>query len=109
MRRPPRTSGKFQPQLFIKELNTQRALGSYETVEEAAAVLATANDKMKPNKESVFVMVPVRQQARSTARYAAPRLGLPALCPAHRHTSAHAHHADHAAPRVAGVNDGRGA
>ena len=38
------TSGKFQPQLFIKELNTQRALGSYETVEEAAAVLATAND-----------------------------------------------------------------
>ena len=44
------SSGKFQPQLFINELNTQRALGSYETAEEAAAVLAAANDKMK-NKQ----------------------------------------------------------
>ena len=56
------SSGKFQPQLFVTELNTQRALGSYETAEEAAAVLATANDKMK-NEESVFV-VPVKQQAK---------------------------------------------
>ena len=56
------SSGKFQPQLFINELNKQRALGSYETAEEAAAVLATANDKIK-NKEPVFV-VPVKEQAK---------------------------------------------
>ena len=36
------SSGKFQPQLFIKELNTQRALGSCDTVEEAAEMLAEA-------------------------------------------------------------------
>ena len=35
------SSGKFQPQLFIKELNTQRALvGSCDTAEEAAEKLA---------------------------------------------------------------------
>ena len=69
------SSGKFQPQLFINELNTQRALGSYETAEEAAAVLAAANDKMK-NKESVF-MVPVRQQAKhGTVRCTCPHSAL---------------------------------
>ena len=39
-------SGKYQPQLFVKELNKQRALGSFETAEEAAEVLAEANNKM---------------------------------------------------------------
>ena len=69
------SSGKFQPQLFINELNTQRALGSYETAEEAAAVLAAANDKMK-NKESVF-MVPVKQQAKhGTVRCTCPHSAL---------------------------------
>ena len=77
------SSGKFQPQLFINELNTQRALGSYETAEEAAAVLAAANDKMK-KKESVF-MVPVKQQAKHGT---VATLHLPALCPAYPLTSA---------------------
>jgi hypothetical protein len=56
------TSGKFQPQLFIKELNTQRALGSCDTAEEAAEKLAEANDKLK-RKEAVFA-APVKKQAK---------------------------------------------
>ena len=56
------SSGKFQPQLFIKELNTQRALGSCDTVEEAAEMLAEANDKLK-RKEAVFT-APLKKQAK---------------------------------------------
>ena len=56
------SSGKFQPQLFIKELNTQRALGSCDTAEEAAEMLAEANDKLK-RKEAIFT-APVKKQAK---------------------------------------------
>ena len=56
------SSGKFQPQLFIKELNTQRALGSCDTAEEAAEKLAEANDKLK-RKEAIFT-APVKKQAK---------------------------------------------
>ena len=56
------SSGKFQPQLFIKELNTQRALGSCDTVEEAAEMLAEANYKLK-RKEAVFT-APLKKQAK---------------------------------------------
>lgn len=56
------SSGKFQPQLFIKELNTQRALGSCDTAEEAAEKLAEANDKLK-RKEAIFT-APVKEQAK---------------------------------------------
>ena len=56
------SSGKFQPQLFIKELNTQRALGSCDMAEEAAEKLAEANDKLK-RKEAVFT-APVKKQAK---------------------------------------------
>ena len=56
------SSGKFQPQLFIKELNTQRALGSCDTAEEAAEKLAEANDKLK-RKEAVFT-APLKKQAK---------------------------------------------
>lgn len=38
------TSGKYQPQIFVKELGKQRQLGSYETAEEAAQVLARAKE-----------------------------------------------------------------
>ena len=44
-------SGKFQPQLFIKELNTQRALGSCDTAEEAARAVAAALAKRKRGEE----------------------------------------------------------
>ena len=56
------SSGKFQPQLFIKELNTQRELGSCDTAEEAAEKLAEANDKLK-RKEVIFT-APVKKQAK---------------------------------------------
>ena len=60
------SSGKFQPQLFIKELNTQRALGSCDTVEEAAEMLAEANDKLK-RKEAVFT-APLKKQAKAPSQ-----------------------------------------
>jgi hypothetical protein len=92
------SSGKFQPQLFIKELNTQRALGSCDTAEEAAEMLAEANEGGCIHGSA---------EEAGKAWFGAPHL--PALCPAYLHTSTHADHADHAAPRVAGVDDGRGA
>ena len=56
------TSGKFQPQIYVKELGRQRDLGSCGTVEEAAEKLAEANDKLK-RKEAVFT-APVKRQAK---------------------------------------------
>ena len=52
-------SGEFQPQIYDKELDKQRALGSFETAKEAAAKLAAANDKMKAN-EPVFAKFTMR-------------------------------------------------
>ena len=56
------TSGKFQPQIYVKELGRQRDLGSCDTAEEAAEKLAEANDKLK-RKEAVFT-APVKKQAK---------------------------------------------
>ena len=36
------TSGKFQPQIFLKETGGQRALGTFDSAEEAARELARA-------------------------------------------------------------------
>ena len=54
-------SGKFQPQIFVNSSGGQRALGSFATAEEAAAVLAAANDKLK-NDEPIWDE-PVKKQA----------------------------------------------
>ena len=66
------TSGKFQPQIYVKELGRQRDLGSCDTAEEAAEKLAEANDKLK-RKEAVFT-APVKKQAKhGSVRCACPR------------------------------------
>jgi hypothetical protein len=49
------SSGKFQPQLFIKELNTQRALGSCDTAEEAAEKLAEANQRTSSSARRLYL------------------------------------------------------
>ena len=75
-------SGKFQPQIFIIESGGQRALGGFSTAEEAAAALASANDKMK-KKEPVFdAPVQTLRRGRGTVRCARLRIRLPTYaCP----------------------------
>ena len=48
-------SGKYQPQVVVKELGRQWALGSCKTAEEAVEKLAAANEKIK-NNEPVFLV-----------------------------------------------------
>ena len=68
--------------LYVKELGRQRDLGSCDTAEEAAAVLAAANDKLK-RKEAVWE-APVKKQAKHGSVRCACRHPLPC-------TSAHEH------------------
>ena len=68
-------SGKFQPQIFVNSSGGQRALGSFATAEEAAAVLAAANDKLK-NDEPIWDEPVKKQAAHGPVRCPRPRLAL---------------------------------
>ena len=63
------SSGKYQPQIWAKELGGQRGIGSFDTPEEAALARTRAN-KDKPGWSA-----PVKKRAaRDTVRCPAPCL-----------------------------------
>ena len=72
------TSGKFQAQIFIKADNRQRGLGTFDTAEEAAVMLAIIKREMKASTGGkLFAPPKINKPHKPRARPAVPNPASP--------------------------------